>query len=97
MSKNKLIVLQNEDKLFHEKVDEKNLCNFPHPFRMILCAPPNMGKTNSVYNILLNKKPQFEQIYVYHNDPNTKEYQNIDCEYIEEMPNISENIPRFSI
>ena len=37
--KNKLIVIPNEDKTFHEKVDETNLCNFPHPFRMILCGP----------------------------------------------------------
>ena len=34
-----------------------NLCNFPHPFRMILCGPPNTGKTNTIYNILLNNKP----------------------------------------
>ena len=41
--KNKLIIIPNEDKTFHEKVDETNLCNFPHPFRMILCGPPNTG------------------------------------------------------
>ena len=35
----KIVVLPNEDKKFHESVDETNLCNFPHPFRMILCGP----------------------------------------------------------
>ena len=43
--KNKLFVLKNEDKLFHEEPDYEDLCNFPHPFRMILAGPPNVGKT----------------------------------------------------
>ena len=98
--KNKLIVIPNEDKTFHEKVDETNLCNFPHPFRMILCGPPNTGKTNTIYNILLNKKPCFDRIIVYHNDPTSKEYQNIDCDYVEELPiidDIDENIKNLII
>ena len=98
--KNKLIVIPNEDKTFHEKVDESNLCNFPHPFRMILCGPPNTGKTNTIYNISLNKKPCFDRIIVYHNDPTSKEYQNIDCDYVEELPiidDIDENIKNLII
>jgi len=86
--KQQLLILPNDDKTFHEPIDQKNLGNFAHPFRAILCAPPNAGKTNTVYNILLQKNPPFEKIYILHNDPNTKEYQNIDCEYIEELPNI---------
>ena len=39
--KNKLVVIPNDDKHFHEKPDEHNLANMPHPFRMILCGPPN--------------------------------------------------------
>ena len=31
----KIVVLPNEDKKFHESVDETNLCNFPHPFHQL--------------------------------------------------------------
>ena len=41
-NQNKLIVLPNEDNKFHEEVDYTNLAKFPHPFRLILCGPPNM-------------------------------------------------------
>ena len=88
--KNKLVILPNEDKKFHEKIDETNLANFPHPFRMIMCGCPGVGKTNTIYNVLINKRPSFDRIIVYHNDPSSKEYQNIDCEYIEELPPIDE-------
>ena len=75
---NKLFVLENEDKIFHEEPDFDELCNFPHPFRMILSGPPNVGKTNVIYNVLCKKKPAFERIIIFHNDPSTKEYQNVD-------------------
>ena len=90
---NKLIVLPNEDKLFHEEPDYKNLCNFPHPFRLILCGPPNTGKTNTIYNILFAKNPEFEKIIIFHNDPSTKEYQNVEADYVEELPEIDEIDP----
>ena len=82
---NKLIVLPNDDKHFHEEPDYNDLGNFPHPFRLVLAGPPNVGKTNVIYNILLHKSPPFERIIIYHNDPSTIEYQNIDAEYVEEL------------
>ena len=88
--KNKLIVLPNDDKHFHEECDYSDLCNFPHPFRMVLAGPPNVGKTNVIYNILLHKNPSFERIIIFHNDPSTVEYQNIDAQYVEELPPIDE-------
>ena len=88
--KNKLIVLQNEDKIFHEECDYNDLCNFPHPFRMVLAGPPNVGKTNVIYNVLLHKQPPFERIIIFHNDPSTQEYQSIDAEYVEELLPIEE-------
>ena len=90
---NKLIVLPNDDKHFHEEPDYKDLGNFPHPFRLILAGPPNVGKTNVIYNILLHKNPPFERIIIFHNDPSTQEYQNIDAEYVEELPPIEEMDP----
>ena len=91
--KNKLFVLENEDKLFHEKPDYNDLCNFPHPFRLCCVGPPNVGKTNVIYNIIYHKKPPFEKIFILHNDPSTKEYQHIDAEYLEELPDIEEIDP----
>ena len=64
---NKLKVIPNEDKRFLGKVDETNLCNFTHPFRMILCGPPKTGNTNTIYNILL-KTPCVNRVIVYGND-----------------------------
>ena len=90
MSKNKLIVLPNADKQFHEKVDQTNLANFPHPFRLILCGTPVCGKTNTIYDVLINKHPVFERIIVYHTDASSKEYQQLDCDHVEELPEIDE-------
>ena len=35
----------------------------------------------------------FERILIFHNDENTKEYQNVDAEYIEELLPIQEIDP----
>ena len=88
--KNKLIVLPNDDKHFHEEPYYEDLGNFPHPFRMCLAGPCNVGKTNYICNVLLKKSPPIERIIIYHNDPNTKEYQNVEAEYVEELPPIDE-------
>ena len=87
---NKLVVLPNDDKHFHEQCDYSDLCNFPHPFRLVLAGSPNVGKTNVIYNILLHKQPPFERIVIFHNDPSSLEYQNVDAEYVEELPPIDE-------
>ena len=88
--KNKLFVLPNDDKHFHEECDYEDLGNFPHPFRLVLSGPPNVGKTNVIYNIMLHKKPPFERIITFHNVPSSLEYQNIDADYVEELPPIDE-------
>ena len=88
--KSNLFVLQNEDNIFHEEIDTTNLCNFPHPFRLICRGQPNCGKTNVIYNILYHKKPPFERILIFHNDNYSCEYQNVDAECIDELPDIDE-------
>ena len=90
---NKLIVIPNDDKFFHEQPDYENLGNFPVPFRLLCVGPPNVGKTNAIYNVLYFKKPSFERIIIYHNDNNSKEYQSVDAEYVEELPPIEDIDP----
>jgi len=90
---NKLIVIPNEDKQFHEPFNPDNLCDLPHPFRIILCGPPNTGKTNTIYNILINQQEPFERIIILHNDETTREYQNVDAQYTDEVPQIEEISP----
>ncbi len=57
---NKILALPNPDKEFHEEwYRNRNVLNFPHPFRCVALGPPNVGKTTIVKNILLRAKPQF--------------------------------------
>ena len=88
--KNKIIVIPNEDKLWHEKPSD-DLCSFPHPFRVCFIAPPNSGKSLILKNILLHTSPAFECIYLTHNDLETHEYDTIDLEYLDDkIPPIEE-------
>ena len=88
--KNKIFVIPNEDKLWHEAASE-NLCTFPHPFRCVFIAPPNSGKSLILKNILIQTDPPFEAIYLVHNDTETQEYNNIDVEYLDSViPQIEE-------
>lgn len=91
--KNEIIAFKNPDKGFHEKPDPKNPSNFPAPFRMCLCAKPNAGKTNIVKHIVIHQNPPFQRILIYHIDPQTREYDDMDGEFIDEIPNIEEIDP----
>ena len=85
---NELIPLPNSDKKWHESwFTTRNLLNFPHPWRGILCGPPNKGKSTTIKNIILRAHPEFERIVVIHCDPQgTKEYDDLDCELLCEIP-----------
>ena len=87
---NKLIVLKNPDKKFHEAWnDSRNMLNIPHPFRCLALGPPNSGKTNVVENLLLRENPPFEEVVVIHCDGEyTKEYDDVsdELEILSEIP-----------
>ena len=85
---NKMLALPNADKAFHEKwTTGRNMLNFPHPWRGVFLGPPNCSKTTTIKNIILRGKPQFEEIIVIHCDAEyTKEWDDIDCEVISEIP-----------
>ena len=84
----KIIVIPNADKEFHEVADPNNLANMPHPNRIIFCANPNSGKALAIKNVLLRSDPPYERIVVYHADPTSEEYGDIDAEYVTEIPEV---------
>ena len=85
-----VIPIKNPDKTWHQPIDMDDLGNLAHPCRVILCGNPNSGKSLCILNLLLHKNPPYQKIYLIHNDPNTKEYNAIDCEILEELPEIDE-------
>lgn len=88
IKKGSLAVFPNEDKLWHEKWNKnRNIMNIPHPFRCVICGPPNCGKTSMILNLLMSNRPYFEKVIVIHCDPEyTKEYNDIDAEMMNEIP-----------
>ena len=87
---NKIINLPIADKEWHEQ-PSSDLGSFPHPFRICFIAPPNSGKSLALKNVLVRTTPNFEAIYLVHNDVDTKEYNDIDLEYLDNViPTIDE-------
>ena len=93
MDPNKLTVIHNADKGWHETWDEgRNLCNFPHPFRAILIGRPGCGKTSTAQNILLRQDPPFDRLIIVHVDGEySKEWDECDpTEVIGEVPDFKD-------
>ena len=86
----KILCLPNADKGFHEKWEKgRNLLNIHHPFRAILAARPNCGKTTIVKNLIVRADPPYEEIKVIHGDAEyTKEYEDLgdEVEMLSEIP-----------
>lgn len=74
--KDQLLTFKNPDKKWHEKWQVgRGMMNIPHPFRCVLCGPPNCGKTSTVLNLIAAQSPEFKLVVVIHCDPeHTKEY-----------------------
>jgi hypothetical protein len=71
----RLLHLKNSDKEFHESwTGQRNMLDFPHPFRAVFLGPPNVGKSTTVKNILIRADPPFERVTVIHCDPPTEEH-----------------------
>ena len=85
---NRIIVLPNKDKEFHEKWNPgRNMLNFPHPFRAVFLGPPNVGKGNTLKNLIMRSKPAFEEIFCIHCDPEfTQEWNDCDVQMLAEIP-----------
>ena len=94
----RIIPFENHDKTFHERwYEQRDWLDFPHPFRMLLAAKPNGGKTTVVLNIILRVacgKTPFEKIMVVHCDPSTtQEYKDVDHELRSDIPTPDEFDP----
>lgn len=82
----KLYALPNADKAWHEKwtdkrgygTDKLNLMDLVHPYRALLIARPNCGKTTMMKNLLIHQRPKFERLVIIHHDgQDTREYDDI--------------------
>jgi hypothetical protein len=94
MNKKQLIIFKCHDKEFHEEVNHDNYGDLPHPFRVIMAAVPNCGKTSLIKNIIVNQSPDFDRIIVWHIDVGTREYSDLDCEVVDELPMIEDIDPK---
>ena len=95
----RIIPFVNRDKQFHETWDKhRDWLDIPHPFRMLLAAKPNGGKTTVIFNIVArvarSSRP-FERIIVVHCDPeHTHEYDYFDdAELRGDIPSPTELCP----
>jgi hypothetical protein len=84
-----LIFLPNPDKRNHESWSNgRDLLDFPKPYRMVLFGNPRSGKTCFIHNVIMRAEPAFEKIYVFHPDPESREYAMLGdhVEMLESMP-----------
>ena len=91
---NMLIKIDNADKEWHEKwSNQRNMLNFPHPFRCVIFGNPNTAKTTKCKNIILRAQPKFKKIYVVHIDGDyTKEYDDVKADILKEIPSPNDKI-----
>ena len=80
-----MVPFVNNDKGFHESwYPKRDLLDIPHPFRMVLLAKPNGGKTTFILNVILRiamTSHPFRRIVIVHCDPDsTKEYDDLEHE-----------------
>ena len=83
--------IQNQDKRGHEMWDatkKKNLANFPSPARILLLGPCGVGKSTVIKNLIMQKSPRFDEVYLIHEDAEfTKEYDDLEpTEKLSEVP-----------
>lgn len=91
----KILVIPNKEKSFHEKWEkDRDLLNFPHPYRILLCSiQPNLGKTNIVKNILLRADPPFKEIFLLHcGEDFQTEYDDVNYKILKDLPEINSDI-----
>ena len=51
--------------------------------RIILVGPPSSGKSGAILNLVIHQS--FDRIIIFHNDPNSREYSDLDAEMYDEI------------
>lgn len=65
----------------------RNLLNIPHSWRGLFIGPPSSGKSTLIKNVILRAKPRFQEILVYHFDPeNSTEWDDVEAKMITVFP-----------
>ena len=84
----RILDIKNPDKKFHEKwTPDRDMLNFPHPYRMVIFSNPNTGKGVTIKNVIIRADPPFEKIIVIHIDGEyTCEYDDVEPVVIDEIP-----------
>lgn len=87
---NEIIVLDCPDKEKDEHWEPgRNLANIPAPFRAILAACPNSGKSMVCKNIALYARPLYERIVVVSCSKDTKDYDELEPNIVlDRLPSI---------
>ena len=85
-----IMIFENKDKFYHEswndKIKGESMINFPLPFKCIIFGKTNSGKTLLCQNILAKQFTPFEKIYLCHCGDDTREWDDIDVERLDEIP-----------
>lgn len=85
---NKILPFTTADKKNHEKWHSKrNIANFPCPCKILVIGPPNVGKTSTVFNIVLRSKPMYDNVYIIQEFKNSAEYDELEpTEILDKIP-----------
>lgn len=85
---NRIIVFPNKDKDGNVErwYENRNIANFPSPYRAVLIAKPGSGKTNLIKNVLVRAKPEFERIILVTQSKASREWDDVECEKYEDIP-----------
>lgn len=80
--KNEIIKLQNADKKFHESWNKgRNICDFPHPYRLVILGQTGRGKSTLGQNIFLRTQAgqhPFQELIIIHGSKDSKEYDELE-------------------
>lgn len=90
----KIIALKNRDKTgwteSWSKKGKKDIGNFPHPVRAVLCGNCGRGKSTLAKNLILHQRPRYKSLYVAHLDADrTLEWKDMEpTQMLTEIPSV---------
>lgn len=92
----KIHVFENKDKgPIQEDHDMDNLLNYKRGFRALYIGLPNSGKTNVIFNTILNQRPIFDRVILVPLDRSTKEYDHVNAQICEVDDLVKEGMPKY--